>query len=392
MFLPDMRTIYFISMLVNLVLAFSMLICWRTQKTYAGFSLMVLSTGLIAVAFLLFAVRGWIPEAVSILGANLAVGTAALVRFEGFRRFVGIDWFRRGNLIVIAVLMLLAGYFFFVWNNEFSRAAVMSIVVIYFILNIIYTLVKAPSQSEKPLLRVIILMHAGYVLVMTGRILFWAQSVPDMNLFSPIMVNVGFFVYDLLNNIALTIVFIMLNGQRLTSHLTVAQQALELLATKDSLTDLYNHRTLRELGQAELLRSRRMNHELALLMFDIDHFKNVNDLYGHAAGDKVLKTIEKQALQTCRAIDVVARMGGDEFVVLLPETSRKNAVVVAERLKRTVAQEACEWEGTQIKITLSIGLAALSPDDREFEALLRRADDALYEAKRSGRDRLVVRT
>jgi diguanylate cyclase (GGDEF)-like protein len=234
------------------------------------------------------------------------------------------------------------------------------------------------------------LIHAGYVLVMAGRILTWGLFMPDMNLFSPTMINVGYFLYDLLNNIALTIVFIMLNGQRLTSYLTVAQQALELLATKDSLTDLYNQRTLRELGQFELLRSRRMNHELALLMCDIDRFKHVNDTFGHAAGDKVLNLLGQQALRTCRAMDIVARMGGDEFVMLLPETSEENAIAVAERLRRTVAQEGCEWEGSQIKITLSIGVASLMPDDQEFESLLRRADDALYEAKRTGRDRLVA--
>ena len=76
--------------------------------------------------------------------------------------------------------------------------------------------------------------------------------------------------------------------------------------------------------------------------------------------------------------------------MLLPETSAENAVIVAGRLQRIVAQEACEWDGQQIKITLSIGLTALTPDDREFESLLRRADDALYEAKRTGRDRLIV--
>ena len=133
-----------------------------------------------------------------------------------------------------------------------------------------------------------------------------------------------------------------------------------------------------------------MNHELALLMFDIDRFKHVNDTYGHAAGDKVLNLLGNQALRTCRSIDIVARMGGDEFVMLLPETSAENAVIVAGRLQRIVAQEACEWDGQQIKITLSIGLTALTPDDREFESLLRRADDALYEAKRTGRDRLIV--
>ena len=211
-----------------------------------------------------------------------------------------------------------------------------------------------------------------------------------MHLFAPTTSNVGFFIYSLMNNVALTIVYIMMNGQRLTNHLTVAQQALELLATKDSLTDLYNYRTLRELGQSELLRSRRMSHELALLMFDIDRFKHVNDTYGHAAGDKVLNLLGNQALRTCRSIDIVARMGGDEFVMLLPETSAENAVIVAGRLQRIVAQEACEWDGQQIKITLSIGLTALTPDDREFESLLRRADDALYEAKRTGRDRLIA--
>ena len=390
MFLPDMRTIYFISMLVNLVLATSMLVCWRTQKTYAGFSYMVLSTGLIAVTFLLFAVRGWIPDYISILGANLLVGLASTFRLEGFRRFVGSERFCRGNLILVAALLIEAGYFSFVENSELIRAIVMSAVVIYFIVNIIYTLATSTNQAEKPLIWVIVAMHAVYVLVMAGRALAWLIIWPEMHLFASTAINVGYFIYDLMNNIALTIMYIMMNGQRLTSRLTVAQQALELLATRDSLTELYNHRTLRELGQAELLRSRRMDRAMTLLMFDIDHFKSVNDTYGHAAGDKVLKLLGQQALQTCRAMDVVARMGGDEFVILLPETDGDKALVVAERLRQMVAQNCCDWEAGQIKVTLSIGLAELTPEDQEFESLLRRADDALYEAKRTGRDRLIA--
>ena len=390
MFLPDMRTIYFITMLINLVLATLMLVYWRTQKTYAGFSYMVLSTSLIALTFLLFTIRGRIPDYISILGANLMVGLAMLFRLEGFRRFVGFEQFQYGDLIPVAVMLLTASYFTFVQNSEMIRAIILSVVVIYFIIKMLYTLLTSTNQTEKPLILVIVVIHTIYVLVMSGRALAWLFIGPEMHLFAPTTSNVGFFIYSLMNNVALTIVYIMMNGQRLTNHLTVAQQALELLATKDSLTDLYNYRTLRELGQSELLRSRRMNHELALLMFDIDRFKHVNDTYGHAAGDKVLNLLGNQALRTCRSMDIVARMGGDEFVMLLPETSAENAVIVAGRLQRIVAQEACEWDGQQIKITLSIGLTALTPDDREFESLLRRADDALYEAKRTGRDRLIV--
>ena len=390
MFLPDMRTIYFITMLINLVLATLMLVYWRTQKTYAGFSYMVLSTSLIALTFLLFTIRGRIPDYISILGANLMVGLAMLFRLEGFRRFVGVEQFQYGDLIPVAVMLLTASYFTFVQNSEMIRAIILSVVVIYFIIKMLYTLLTSTNQAEKPLISVIVVIHTIYVLVMSGRALAWLFIGPEMHLFASTTSNVGFFIYSLMNNVALTIVYIMINGPRLPPHLTLAQQALELLATKDSLTDLYNYRTLRELGQSELLRSRRMNHELALLMFDIDRFKHVNDTYGHAAGDKVLNLLGNQALRTCRSIDIVARMGGDEFVMLLPETSAENAVIVAGRLQRIVAQEACEWDGQQIKITLSIGLTALTPDDREFESLLRRADDALYEAKRTGRDRLIV--
>lgn len=390
MFLPDMRTIYFISMLVNLVLATSMLVCWRTQKTYAGFTYMALSTAMIALTFLLFAVRGWIPDYISILGANLLIGMASILRLEGFRRFVGNEQFRRGNLIIVVAMLIAAAYFSSVENSELMRAITVSCAVIYFVTNIIYILVKSPNQVEKPLISIIVAMHVVYVLVMAGRAVAWLVFWPDMHLFASTAINVSYFIYDLMNNIALTIIYIMMNGQRLTSRLTVAQQALELLATRDSLTELYNNRTLRELGQAELLRSRRMKHAMTLLMFDIDHFKSVNDTYGHAAGDKVLKVLGQHALKSCRDMDIVARMGGDEFVILLPETSGDKGLVVAERLRQIVAQHCCDWESNPIKVTLSIGLAELTTEDQEFESLLRRADDALYEAKRTGRDRLVA--
>lgn len=165
-----------------------------------------------------------------------------------------------------------------------------------------------------------------------------------------------------------------------------AQRLLEL-ATRDALTGLLNRRHFFELGQREFDRARRASKPCSLLLFDIDHFKAVNDTYGHAAGDDVIRGIAEIARDITRRTDITARVGGEEFVIILPDTAADAAVLVGEKLRMAI--EMGRYGVRDLPATVSLGIAEAVPNDVNVSDTLARADEALYRAKREGRNRLV---
>lgn len=180
-------------------------------------------------------------------------------------------------------------------------------------------------------------------------------------------------------------------------HAQTEQQLLdsnkELLqmATTDQLTGLSNRRAILQRAQAEIRRANRYHKDLAVLMLDIDHFKQVNDQYGHATGDKVLIEFAGLCLQSIRETDLAGRYGGEEFFILLPEIDLKTAILSADRIRIAVAQRPFSLsDGNSLTVTCSIGIAMYQPEQDDLDKLLLRADQALYQAKRQGRNRCCV--
>jgi diguanylate cyclase (GGDEF)-like protein/PAS domain S-box-containing protein len=162
------------------------------------------------------------------------------------------------------------------------------------------------------------------------------------------------------------------------------------LLTTDQLTGTLNRARFFELADAEITRSRRFGQPLSALMIDIDHFKAVNDRHGHAAGDEVLREVARSLGAGLRSIDILGRMGGEEFAILLPSIDIEGARMVAERLRRTASTLQPSVAGVAVPVTLSIGCASLSEEAADMDLLLRAADRALYEAKQAGRNRVAV--
>jgi diguanylate cyclase (GGDEF)-like protein len=167
-------------------------------------------------------------------------------------------------------------------------------------------------------------------------------------------------------------------------------EQLEKLAITDDLTGLYNRRHFLHLAEAEWSRFSRHGRPMALLMLDIDCFKSVNDRFGHDAGDQVIVGLAAACREGRRVSDVVGRVGGEEFAILLPETAADAALGVAERLRERVATSAFFPAATGLRVTVSIGAAAARPELGGIAALMKEADQALYEAKRQGRNRVVT--
>ncbi|MCX7896245.1 MAG: diguanylate cyclase [Rhodocyclaceae bacterium] len=168
----------------------------------------------------------------------------------------------------------------------------------------------------------------------------------------------------------------------------VQKELAESLARTDALTGLPNRRVFDAALHREMQRARRRNEPLALIVTDIDHFKAINDTFGHAAGDEVLRDFARILRETVREIDLVGRWGGEEFVILMPTTSRDEAVLVAERLRMAVEARRLTVAGHALSYTASFGVAALQREDGHAQALFGRADAALYRAKKNGRNRI----
>jgi diguanylate cyclase (GGDEF)-like protein len=156
----------------------------------------------------------------------------------------------------------------------------------------------------------------------------------------------------------------------------------------DGLTQIYNKRYLYEALEREMIRGRRHERELSILMFDIDHFKRINDVHGHLAGDYVLKEVARVVTARIRRDEVFARYGGEEFAIILPETSLQGAVQLGETLRQKVADHQFVFQADSIKVTISLGAALLVEADKAASDLIKRADEKLYQAKRSGRNRI----
>lgn len=169
-------------------------------------------------------------------------------------------------------------------------------------------------------------------------------------------------------------------------ELEVVNQRLQQQATTDSLTGAANHRQFADRAAVEAARARRTSAPLALLAVDLDHFKGVNDRHGHQVGDEVLKAFVEAVRQGLRVSDLIARTGGEEFKILLPDTALAGAVVIAERIRGRVAALAVVTEHSTVKVTVSIGCAAF---DGDLESTERVADECLYRAKALGRNRVV---
>ena len=174
------------------------------------------------------------------------------------------------------------------------------------------------------------------------------------------------------------------------AELQQKQKELERLTRQDGLTGLFNRSTFVELSSSELKRAQRQGSNTTILLLDLDHFKRINDTWGHPAGDAVLRYVATLATSTLRSTDLVGRLGGEEFIVLLPNTSIDAGRRLADKLRLRLQNAMVEWDGNRIPVTASFGLSSTTPvENRDFDYLYTEADKALYLAKQRGRNRVV---
>lgn len=378
----DITTILVLFILNNLVIAALVGVSFRGRRTPV-INLWITALLTQVFAWILFSLRGKLPDPISVVLANglLSLGLALLT--EAFCDFFEFPAKRRWIYFPPLLILVIVG-----WNidNLANRnIAVGLIVSAQFLAAALLILTRNDKWRA---LRTFI---GGTAIIMA--IMFIARAaiafndptaIPALNVTSPFQ-TASFLVGDAAR-LAFSFGFLLLLEARRSDELT-------RLATLDSLTEAYNRRTFMELAERELARAKRYRQPLGLMFLDLDHFKNINDTHGHLAGDAILRQVKKLAENCLRQQDVFGRYGGEEFCVLLPDTDLAGTQALAERMRKDVENFVLNLpDGQQLRITTSIGVSAI-PEGQEaivLDNLIEYADLALYQAKKQGRNRVVA--
>ena len=244
-----------------------------------------------------------------------------------------------------------------------------------------YTLIPQPLAAR-------LLAGVGFSLLSGGVLIYTKVGIPSLTL---LIMLAALVMANLLGLLVSTRLFNYRRSQyKSLVDQRSAQAALEYLATTDSLTGIFNRRSFMAAAQQELARYRRHQRPFSIVSLDLDHFKNINDTYGHQTGDQALRAFADLVSRVGRREDTFGRVGGEEFGLLLPETGLAEALQAAERLRRHCQALDIKVDDGHLPLTFSAGVAEVGPGDADLDSLMRRADRALYRAKQAGRNRIEV--
>jgi diguanylate cyclase (GGDEF)-like protein len=361
-------------------------VVYFSRRTYAGFGYWVAWQICSLTGFVVFANRGPEPGPYSILLTNLFLLTAPALLCHGFIRFHDL---RSGRLLILTnylpVALALAAqfHFTFVVPDQQSRIVVFSLARMAVLIRCCVELLRSREMRTSPSF----FLFAAILLVLIANDLFqiWRIWQPAAEIDSWGGANIKFaLLVGIAGDILGAYGLLLLIRERLERELDAARHNIEALARTDALTGIWNRRHLDEIVGLEVERARRYRQPVSLILLDVDHFKSINDRYGHAAGDDVLRQIAALGRHSIRSTDTIGRWGGEEFLILAPGTPLANAGHMADKLRRAIADHAFAAPG---RVTASIGVAEWGIGD-DIDSWMRRADAALYLAKQSGRNRV----
>lgn len=378
----DIRSAIMVGALLNTLIAIMLLIVRKTLPANFQNSLSWWWFGLLLqpAGFVLIALRGHVPNFVSVVLANMMIAAALACFAIAMRMFTGVRQRRAYALI----LVLLAGFFAIFYSNDLLSRIIS--------LSLLHTLLlafcaRAIYRQELKITRVSHVLAGLFVigaLSMASRAGYHIVSHdPIVDIFSMRWPTILSYGMGGLLPIVGTIGFLLMCTER-------SQKDLERMASEDPLTGAYNRRALAEFGMREMARARRHGIPLSVILIDIDYFKKINDELGHAAGDLALIETVRRLQKNLRSEDYLGRMGGEEFLILLPDTDIQQAQILAQRIREEFASHPMLLLEQHRSITLSGGITLLSASDHIFDDMLRRADDAMYTAKVLGRNRMQL--
>jgi diguanylate cyclase (GGDEF)-like protein len=333
---------------------------------------------------LLIGLRGQIPDFLSIVVGNTAVAIGFAFFVSAYRHFMRQKIYLYWHATCITLVLFFTVVFYYVWDTLNGR--LISISLLLALQNSL-----AASVLLRPKRRISLITGIAGSVFLIGALLLGVRAL--VYLLSPMENSTDVLVsqpYQVLTYgiagvapVVATIGFLLMCAER-------TQHELSLVAKMDYLTGIHNRRAIDDLASSAIALARRHHSTLSVLVIDVDFFKNINDQHGHAAGDAALVEISRRIRQTLRTEDIFGRIGGEEFVVILPNSNSGQAYAAAERVRLSFTQKPIDLGDLPLSVTVSVGVAELHEIDKSFSDLLRRADSALYSAKSSGRNRAVL--
>ncbi|MNJ94472.1 Response regulator PleD [compost metagenome] len=357
-----------------------------TPLPVPGFRAWVVGAWMIFGALLMLGLRDWVPHLASVTLGNCVLMLAYVVWLSGTLKYFGkpIKWLPWLALVAVATVAVS----WFVYFDMSFRARVSIVASVCAVINAYHASVVWRSTRRRDYTRVTGITTT-FIWLAALVLIYGIRSAHALMLPQG---DSGLLTQDL-TQIIYTGSFTVCNMMLVISFATMASDYvrfyIEEQATRDPLTGALNRRAFFKAIEMEFSRSQRHGHSFCVAMLDIDHFKNINDRFGHLVGDRVLATMCKRVEGLVRPHDVFARYGGEEFLIMMPETGLSNATQVAQRL---LEELAVSDDDALPAITVSIGMAEWSTGDDSPESLIARADSALYVAKKNGRNCIEIAT
>ncbi len=381
----DLKTIIFMSMLLTFMLSMLLAITRTHHKEvhgpgYWAVGNLVIGLGMVLVLIQLDAPKVIFLPSMALIGAGLSL------YINGIQAFIGRKPDHRIPIIVFGLLALIDAYFMLI-QHDMLLAIVLSALIfpaIYF-----YSARLTFSRDEGVVGNLFWIVSSLYLLMallMLGRAVYASQASTEVfGSFATWPINAYTFMLGAVSQFFISSLFVLMLSYKLN-------QSLESIATIDGLTSILNRRGLEDAALKMQDMCKRINLSMTVILIDIDHFKKVNDKYGHLTGDDVLRHIAKVVAGILRSSDVFGRYGGEEFCAFLPNTTESDAFGLAERIRAGVEASPLKLDRGPIKTTISIGVADSVRAGYDFKGLVAAADGALYSAKNGGRNQVVSYT
>ena len=380
----DARALVLFATLMGLVLAAALyLLSKGLPPSVRGVRAWALGFALQAGGALLVGLRSIYPDVALIPLGNTLIVVGHICQYVAVKQFLG-EGIRRWPLWLLGTAVFVSTLFFTYASNSFpARTVIITIGSIIALVATARALFRGASR-ELIAARYTALLLLGTALILALRGAYTVASGTALNtLFAGDLVQFAYVSAYLILGVLSGLTFVLLVAERLRLE-------LERMATLDSLTGIYNRRTFTDLVERELARAGRAGSSVALIVIDLDHFKMVNDRYGHVAGDAVLKSFVATANAALRKQDLLGRYGGEEFCVVLPGASPPEAVLIAQRLRESVEAHPVHVADRPIHYTISAGVAHSNRAGLDLDSLVRDADEALYRAKNRGRNQVSL--
>ncbi len=383
-FVLDVRTLVFLSISIGVVYSIGIFFFGKSQHDFLGFDLVALGIGFSVLGYLLLVSRSNMPEFFTMVVANTLLSVGIIIFYHGIRLFCleekQVD---KASLVIFAFGFIAFLFFFYVQPSINARIIVVQAGHFLIDFLVIKVLVKDLSMSWRTPRVVTALIFSLDGLYALYLVLWILVQRPTSDFLGPDNLMGLLFLNSILVVTGVAFGLIWMVSLRY-------KEKLLTMAMHDPLTDVLNRRGIEIMLEQEIAKVERQRMEMCAMILDIDHFKEINDSYGHSVGDRVLAEFANTVKKFLRKYDIFGRIGGEEFIILLPDTNLEQAANIAERLRSYIEKDVINFDQLAVKITISIGVSDHFPENATLDSLIPFADRALFQAKQEGRNRVAV--